>query len=201
MSRKCESHTPLQSSRVKTWILPAFVVGIVSIVTAPAAMSQEPAHNEHATSDIDVRYFDKKLELAKHDLQSALEANRRIPNMNSKLLLLRLEDQVTYAMKLVEQAGKHSEHDLHTIHLQAVKNDVVLAEEQLALAKKMSGYLREDQVQRLELAAQLARLALERAEQPQITADPMQHMQWQIDRLRSELLSLQVEFERTLSGN
>lgn len=33
-----------------------------------------------------------------------------------------------------------------------------------------------------------------------VTSDPLDHLQWQIDRLRTELLSLQVEFERTRSG-
>jgi hypothetical protein len=121
--------------------------------------------------------------------------------MNSKLSMLRLENQVAYATKLLQQAGKQTDHDLHKSHLQSVKNDVVLAEQQLAWAKKVTGYLREDELKRLELNAQFARLALERAEQPEITADPMQHLQWQIDRLRSELLSLQVEFERTRSGH
>lgn len=200
MCRNCESYTPIRTSRVRAWLLAIFVVGIISLVAASEAMSQEPAHNEHAASDIDARYYEKKLELAKHDLQTALASNRRIPNMNSKLSILRLENQVAYATKLVEQSGKHTDHDLHTIHLQSVKNDVILAEEQLAWAKKASGYLREDQIERLELSAQLARLALERAEQPEITADPMQHVQWQIDRLRSELLNLQVEFERTRSA-
>ena len=206
MCRKCESHTPSQPTRVKTWMLAVLVFGVIAVFAVSAAISQEnsqneQAHNEHAATDIDARYFQKNLELAKHDLQTALAANRRIPNLNSKLLLLRLENQVAYATKLVEQVGKHADHDLHKSHLQSVKNDAILAEKQLAWASKASGYLRDDQMKRIELAAQLARLALERAEQPGITADPMQHLQWQIDRLRSELLSLQVEFERTRSGH
>ncbi len=179
--------------------LAVFLVAFLLPPIGSATLYSQDA--DYDTADIDVRYFQKKLELAKHDLQTALAANRRVPNMNSKLSLLRLENQVAYATKLVEQAGKHTDQDLHKSHLQSVKNDVILAEEQLAWAKKASGYLREDQIKRMELAAQLARLALERAEQPEITADPMQHLQWQIDRLRSELLSLQVEFERTRSGH
>ncbi len=201
MCRKCSPDATTQRSRVKTWMVAILAVGLVSIVAASLATSQEPIQEHKAASDVDVRYFGKKLELANHDLQTALTANRRIPNMNSKLSMLRLENQVAYATKLAEQAGKDTDHDLHKSHLQSVKNDVILAEVQLAWAKKASEYLRDDQVKRMELAAQLARVALERAKQPEITADPMQHMQWQIDRLRSELLSLQVEFERTRSGH
>jgi hypothetical protein len=182
-------------------MLVLLVAGIVALAVTSIATSQESVREYETVSDIETRYFQKKLELAKHDLETAMEANRRIPNMNSKLSLLRLESQFAYATKLVEQAGKHTDHDLHESHLQSVKNDFILAEQQLAWAKKASGYLRDDQVKRLKLAAQLARLALERAEQPEITADPMQHLQWQIDRLRSELLSLQMEFERTRSGH
>ena len=201
MCRKCGSDTTAQPARVRTWMVTFLIAGFVATLATSDAVSQEPRHDHGAASDIDARYFRKKLELAQHDLKVALDANRRIPNMNSKLSLLRLENQVAYAAKLVEQAGKHDDHDLHQSHLQSVKNDVVLAEEQLAWARKASGYLRDDQVKRLELNAQLARLALERAEQPEITADPTRHLQWQIDRLRSELLSLHVEFERTRSGH
>ncbi|QDV47548.1 hypothetical protein Enr13x_74580 [Stieleria neptunia] len=172
-------------------IVRAVIAVLISLPVASMAMAQE---EKAATDHVDLRYFQKKLELAEHDLETALEANRRIPNMNSKLSMLRLENQVAYATQLLQQAGKHTDHDLHKSHLQSVKNDVILAEQQLSWARKASGYLRSDQVKRLELTAQLARLALERAEQPKITADPLHHLQWQIDRLRSELLSLQVEF-------
>lgn len=169
-------------------------------VSPAIAQEAKPEKVEASSSNVDERYFRKKLELAMHDLQTALQANRQLPNLNSKLLVSRLRNQVAYATMLVQQAGKPSDHDLHQSHLQAVEDDVSLADEQLAHAKKLGGYLRADQVKRIELSAELARLALERAQQPKITADPIQHMQWQIDRLRSELLSLQVEFERTRSS-
>ncbi len=76
----------------------------------------------------------------------------------------------------------------------SVKYDIILAEEQLAWAKKSSGYLREDQVKRLELAAQLARLTLERAEQPEIAADLSLHaMMKRLDDPRSEDIKPRIE--------
>lgn len=174
----------------------AWMVSMTSLV-----MSQE---TKSAADDVDVQYFQKKLELAEHDLLTAIEANRRIPNINTKLSMLRLENQVTYATKLLQQAGATSDHDLHKSHLQSVENDLRLAEAQLKWAEevnsKHSGLLREDQVKRLRLSVELARLALKRAQQPHITSDPLHHLHWQIDRLQSELLSLQVEFERIRSG-
>lgn len=90
--------------------------------------------------------------------------------------------------------------DWDRTHLQNVENDVTLAEQQLVWAKDVNqhqeGLVSDDEVKRLQLSVDLARLALERAKQPKIKADPLHHLQWQIDRLRSELLNLQVEFER-----
>ncbi len=155
--------------------------------------------------DVNVRYFKANLKLARHDLQLASNANRRIPNMTSKLTMIRLQNQVKYAAKLLEQAMTKDVDDLHMAHLQSVENDLDLAERHLKWAKevsqKHSGSFRDDQLERLRLSAELARLALQRAKSPEATADAITHVQWQIDRMRSEVLSLQVEFERIRSGH
>ncbi|MBP69272.1 MULTISPECIES: hypothetical protein [Gimesia] len=170
---------------------------IFAITQVPFAMSLDTAPS---TGSVDVRYFQKKLELAKHDLQRAVKANQRVPNLTSKLMMIRLQNQVDYTETLLKRAMTKTDHDLHTTHLQNVKNDVTLAEQQLVWAKdvnqRQAGLVSDDEVQRLQLSVDLARLALERAKQPKIKADPLHHLQWQIDRLRSELLNLQVEFER-----
>ena len=170
---------------------------IFAITQVPFAMSLDTAPS---TGSVDVRYFQKKLELAKHDLQSAVKANQQVPNLTSKLMMIRLQNQVNYTETLLKQATAKTDHDLHATHLQNVENDVTLAEQQLVWAKDVNqhqaGLVSDDEVKRLQLSVELARLALERAKQPKIKADPLHHLQWQIDRLRSELLNLQVEFER-----
>ncbi|TWU39442.1 hypothetical protein [Novipirellula artificiosorum] len=184
--------------------LTARSVLMLALTLSPAglAVSQDSSDKK---SDVDVRYFQKKLELAQHDLEAALDANRDIPNLNSKLTLLRLQNQVEYSKKLLDHATNHGEHDLHSTHLQNLKNDLALAEQQYRWSKeanqKYAGVVSTTDVKRLKLAVELARLALERAEQPEITEDPTSHLQWQVDRLRSELLKLTVEFERVRSGH
>ena len=121
---------------------------ILAITPVPFAMSLDAAP---ANEGVDIRFFQKKLELAKHDLKTAVKANQRVPN------------QLVWA----KDVNQHQE-----------------------------GLVSDDEVKRLQLSVDLARLALERAKQPKIKADPLHHLQWQIDRLRSELLNLQVEFER-----
>ncbi|MAX37023.1 hypothetical protein [Gimesia sp.] len=170
---------------------------ILAITPVPFAMSLDAAP---ANEGVDIRFFQKKLELAKHDLKTAVKANQRVPNLTSKLMMIRLQNQVDYMETLLKRATAKTDHDLHTTHLQNVENDVTLAEQQLVWAKDVNqhqeGLVSDDEVKRLQLSVDLARLALERAKQPKIKADPLHHLQWQIDRLRSELLNLQVEFER-----
>jgi len=175
-------------------LLLAFMLAITPV---PFVMSLDAAAGPEG---VDVRFFRKKLELAKHDLQTAVKANQRVPNLTSKLMMIRLQNQVDYTETLLKHATAKADHDLHVIHLQNVKNDVTIAEQQLAWAKDVNqqhaGLVSDDEVKRLKLSVDLARLALEKAKQPKIKADPLHHLQWQIDRLRSELLNLQVEFER-----
>lgn len=185
----------------------SFVTTYLIAVLMPALGSHRVWSQDNAdeAADVNVRYFQANLELATHDLQVASNANRRIPNMTSKLTMIRLQNQVKVAEKLLEQAMTRDVDDLHMAHLQSVENDLDLAERQLKWAEevsqKHSGSVRDDQLERLRLSAELARLAFQRAKSPEITADPMNHVQWQIDRLRSEVLSLQVEFERIRSGH
>ena len=170
---------------------------ILAITPVPFAMSLDAAP---ANEGVDIRFFQKKLELAKHDLKTAVKANQRVPNLTSKLMMIRLQNQVDYTETLLKRATAKTDHDLHVIHLQNVKNDVTIAEQQLAWAKDVNqqhaGLVSDDEVKRLKLSVDLARLALEKAKQPKIKADPLHHLQWQIDRLRSDLLNLQVKFER-----
>jgi hypothetical protein len=184
-------------SRRRILVFVLLLTFIIAIMPVPFAMSLDTASS---TGGVDVRYFQKKLELAKHDLQRAVKANQRVPNLTSKLMMIRLHNQVDYTETLLKHATAKTDHDLHTTHLQNVENDVTLTEQQLVWAKDVNqhqaGLVSNDEVKRLQLSVDLARLALERAKQPKIKADPLHHLQWQIDRLRSELLNLQVEFER-----
>jgi len=188
-----------KTNRLKAVVLVAI---LVPLVCRSSAWSQEGASD---AVDVNVRYFQTKLQLAQHDLQSALNVNRRIPNLNTKLTMVRLRNQVKYATKLVEQAMTKDVDDLHMAHLRSVENDVAIADQQLRWAeesnRKYSDTVGKDELKRLRLSLQLARLGFERAKDPKMMTDPMYHFQWQIDRLRSEVLSLQIEFERNRSSH
>lgn len=189
ISRTCTSHSRL-------------IVALGLLIAGGQLSAQDRPPGD---DDINVQYYRKNLELAQHHLQTALKANQRIPSMHSKLTMIRLKNQVLYAKELVAQATAKTDQDLHQTHLQNVENDLHRAEQQLRWAteanRKSHGSVGEDELKRLQLTVDLARLALQRAKQPEIFDDPLHHLQWQIDRLRSELLSLQVEFERTRASH
>jgi len=46
-----------------------------------------------------------------------------------------------------------------------------------------------------------AELALERAKQKDCFDDPINQLQWQLNRLRSDVAELQIQIERTQSGS
>lgn len=171
---------------------------------APEASAQEASAQEVSGDDRDLtqRLAEKRLELATHDLKTAIAANRRIPNLHSKLTIMRLEQQVTNARSLLEHArsGDRDQAKLHAVHLRSVQDDLDLARQQLRWAKRIEdnqpGSIETAAMKRLQLAVELAELALARAKSTEITADPFIHLQWQIDRMQSEILSLHIEMER-----
>lgn len=181
-----------------------FSLSLVVMLVTSLGLTVSAQDSSSAKNDIDLQYYHKYLELAQHDLETALKANRRIPDMISKLTMMRLKNQVIYAKSMLQQATATTDHERHMTHLQIVEGELQLAEQQLKWAMDLNesrpGTIDDDKVKRLQLSVDLARLALQRAKQPEITVDPLQHLQWQIDRLRTELLSLQVEFERVRSS-
>lgn len=169
---------------------------------AQEVSAQEVSVSEDSRDDRDIpqQLAEKRLELATHDLKMAIAANRRIPNLHSKLTIMRLEKQATNARSLLEQARLGDQAKRHAVHLRSVQDDLDLARQQLSWAKKVEdnqpGSIEPGAMKRLELAVELAELASARAKSPEITADPFIHLQWQIDRMQSEILSLHIEMER-----
>ncbi|GEM_PF-6318406 len=180
------------------------------LLLSSTGMPQDPPipQTEQATKapSLDEQYYRKQYELAKHQYDSAVEENQQIASLNSKLTLLRLRQQMEYAAKLLSLASEEEAdaQRLRVASMELVENDARLAKQQLAWAVEVSaelpGAFAPDRMRELELAAELAELALERAKQADYFDDPLPHLQWQLNRLRSDVLQLQVLMERTESG-
>jgi hypothetical protein len=153
------------------------------------------------------QYLNKQVQLARHQLDVVVRANEEIPLMYSKLTLLRLQKQLEHAEAMLaafEDRGRFDE-NLPVASLQRVRNEAEIAQQRLRWAveanQEVPGSVGEDDLRAYRLKAEMAQLALRRAEQPGYFDDPMTHLQWQLNRLRAEVLELLVRMEQTEAGS
>ncbi len=103
-----------------------------------------------------------------------------------------------------QDRGRFDE-NLPVASLQRVRNQAEIAQQRLRWAveanQEVPGSVGEDDLRAYRLKAEMAQLALRRAEQPGYFDDPMTHLQWQLNRLRAEVLELLVRMEQTESGS
>jgi hypothetical protein len=168
------------------------------------AQIDDPRHpvagNSSLPESIYARYARAYLELAKAELDIAQDVNKRIGATYSKNTVQRLRNHVEIAQAKLkyELAGDASK--LHDIHLRELEGAKKLAEMKLASAitvnQHLSGTVSELEIQRLRLAAEVARLAIARGRDPAAVSSPHAHLQWQIDQMRSELLRLQIRTDK-----
>ena len=158
------------------------------------------AGNSPSPESIHVRYARAYLDLAKADLDIALDMNRRIGGAYSENTLQRLRNHAEIAEARLQYEITGGESKLHDIHLRELEEARKLAEQDLASAiavnKRLAGTVRELEIRRLRLAAEVARLAVARGRDPATVSSPYAHLQWQLDRMRSELLRLQTRTDK-----
>lgn len=184
-------------------LLGAIVAAV--FIASPATVGQLADSRDAHPDDVRVRYAQANLRLAEIELQIAESGNKEIPAMYSQRSIQQLRNNVAYAKEMLRYETGQEEKGLHAVHLQQVKNEAELAEASLAAAvsanKRLPGSFTRLEMERLRVAAEVARLALEKARDPTMTQNPLEHLQWQLDRLRSELSRLELEVDRIASGS
>ena len=99
---------------------------LIALIATPL-LSTAKAHaqgNESQSGkseDINVRYAQKRVELAKAHLQIAQSQNKRLPNENSQLVLMHLQHQVDQAELMLQQAENRDGTDVHVLHIEGLK--------------------------------------------------------------------------------
>ena len=179
----------------------AATVVFTSYGTAQTDAPRPPdAGNSASPESIRVRYARTYSELAKTNLNIALDVNKRIGGAYSKNILQRLRNHLEIAEAKLQYEITGGESKLHDIHLRELEEARKLAEQDLASAiavnKRLAGTVRELEIRRLRLAAEVARLAVARGRDPATVSSPYAHLQWQLDRMRSELLRLQTRTDK-----
>ncbi len=174
---------------------------VASVLFTSSGTAQTDTSNSTSPENIFVRYARAYSELAKADLAIALDVNKRIRGSYTEITVQRLRNQVEIAeAKLQYELGSEESKKLHDIHLRELEEASKLAELNLASAivvnKRLAGTVSDLEIRRLRLAAEVARLAVERGRDPAAVSTPYAHLQWQLDQVRSELLWLQIRADK-----
>lgn len=140
--------------------------------------------------DLDLRYSEAMLGLARLELQRAMGINRQIPGTFTKTAIEALEQSVIVCEAQVEALKENKRIPLYLIAAEAnAKAARQSLQRVLAINQQNPGTITPIEVERLRLTAELANLALEKARtiKPQNEA---QFLQWQLDQLREDLFQL-----------
>lgn len=172
----------------------------IGLLVAAAAWTQESggqnsqaSENENKQAhELDVRYAQTMLALAKLELQRGLQINQQIPGTFTKTAINALEQVVVIdeeQVKALTQPGS-ARVPLYLIAAQSsAKAAQQSLERVLAINQQNPGTITQIEVDRLRLNAELSHLALEKARSIN-PKNEAQFLQWQIDQLRDELLQL-----------
>ncbi len=178
------------------------------IALAPLSGEEQVASDSHQSGNhesVRVRYARANLRLAEIELEMALTENEKIRYLYSAETVERLRNNVAFAEELLRHETHPGNDGLHSIHLRELEGTLKLAESELSSAleanTQVPGSISLMKVERLRAAVELARLALEKARDPAVTQSPIDHLQWQLERLRSELTRLYVRLDKVESHN
>lgn len=189
----------------------AILVGVISIYSGFRAAADEPEKsrpgNSSGTTDsnVDVQYERARLDLAKLELQIAVGANARLLGVYASATIERLRSNVAISESRLKEVSGGGKQDWHTAHLRELEGAFKMAEQRLKSALEINdrapGSLPPHEVERLRLRAAVTRLALARAHDPSKVATPLDHLQWQLDQLRDEVLDLSVTVQMLSNRN
>lgn len=157
---------------------------------------QNNEHNEAQAAklrhELDIRYVEVYLALAKLELQRALDTNKQIPGTftNTALDALRLSVQIATAQLQNLQTNQSQRIPAYLISAEANARGAAAAYKRAVAANQQSpGALPATELERLRLTAILAELSLDKAKlvNPNSKLD---YLQWQADQIREDLYQL-----------
>lgn len=196
-------HPKLNFAEPLTVALLGAVAGFVGMVGVSRSIADEPTQDlTERSSDlesIDVRYARAHLELAKVDLRRAHAIAAEFPTVDFARELENLKRHVDVDEEQLTQAKRFPDGNLHQIHIRGAEVAVELAESDLQRKQKAHEILPTHwsaiDVERAAAVAKVAKLNLERTRAQEASLSSLRYLQWQIEKLRNDLLELQIAFE------
>jgi len=183
------------------------VVASAAIVLSPAVASEaaeaqtvqqrQPIPAEPSET-IDVRYAKALVGLAKLELLKAVEANQKTSGSFSDEAIDTLRQSLGNAELQLAESIRKARADTQNAHVRKCEESVRAADAEwrraIAANRKTPGSVSENELERLRLTAEVARLGLIKARAANAQS-ALEHLQWQLEELRSEVLSLRNRVE------
>ena len=181
-------------------LMVVFLGTALSISLWPAKADQpkldKTASESNDNDSVEVRLARAYVELAKLDVQRALDANKQVPNVFSAEHIEKLRLHVVIDEEQLEQCLKGEDADPHQVCIRSAEAAAKIAEADSkglrAAHKRMPTATSALRVERATLVASIAKLNLERIKRQENSESVLTHLQWQIDELRHQVLELQM---------
>jgi hypothetical protein len=151
------------------------------------------------SQNFNAQYAGAALKLAELTLRQAVEANQQFPGTYSAVTIRCLQSQVAIAQSRLEVAQNGGNGGLKNILLGEIDGNLRIAEAKLqnAMAGGKPRPAQSTDVQLLQLAVEVERLAAERAKSP--SASLAELLQWQIEELHQQLVQQQLEIDQLVT--
>lgn len=172
------------------------LVGIALFCRTNMATAQraDPPASAAAATDLQVRFADARLRLARVELEIALEMNRKVGGTASKRELQRLEGNVDVARKQLVVAREFTHGSALPTQLTAADSAAKRADRHLQsvleIHKRNPQAMSKIMIRRASIKAEMAKFRVELWQDPAYLPSLMDEMQWQIDRLTEQVIEL-----------
>ena len=190
---------------MKNWRIRLVAVGLVAaLLVASADRAASAAPTETTAGNLPEnngqRYARALLQLARLNLQNALDAGVKSPGIYSVGSIELLQQNVGIAEERLRQARQPGGGDGHSVHVRSSAAQLRVAEANLraavALRKRSPKYIRKSGLERLRLIVEIARMRLAKAQEWKTAGLTQAHMQWQLDQLREQIDELHLRIDQ-----
>jgi hypothetical protein len=182
------------------------VLGLITALNISVVQqNQAPAQAARGASpgELNIRYAEVYLELAKVQLQRALDTNKQVPGTFTNVAIEALRQVVFVAQKQLDMFKQSNGRPVNTFIVSAEANAHASAaayNRAKAVNQMSPGAIPFAEIERLRLTAELANINLEKAKSIGDEAS-QEYVQWQIDQLREDFFQLRNQLAQIARMN
>jgi chromosome segregation ATPase len=172
-----------------------------AVAQEPTGDRVEKAKLDQEIADINIQYARGFLRIAQLSLEKAQGYNQSVSGSFSQAEVDRLQRLVQVGkerLKWAEARGNQSDANKFSAEL-AVQAAETTYKKALATNERLPGAVSPITLEQQRLAVELARLSLKKVELVRQTGSQVAELQWQLDQLRDEVLTLRSQLESITS--